>query len=70
MADEIVQTIDSLLDNLVGVANNAVKVNADLRQKVSDLQAQVEKHKNDGSLTDDQLKKIQDVTTLLSSVVS
>lgn len=78
MAEEaVVVTVDSALDDLVAKVDAVEKANTELKnqnvaliQSVADLKSQVEKHTNDGSLTESQLKKLQDATARLSKLVS
>lgn len=84
MADEVVTpdqvvpvTVDVLLDNLTAQAEAVEKVNTNIKaqnialaQRIADLEAQIDKHISDGSLTDAQLKKLQDVTERLSKLAS
>ena len=77
MADDTVVTVDSALDDLTAKVEAVEKVNADLKQQnldlnnqVADLKSQVAAHVNNGSLTDEQLKKLQDATARLLKLVS
>lgn len=84
MADEVVTpdqvvpvTVDVLLDNLTAQTEAIEKVNANIKtqnvalaQRIADLEAQIDKHISDGSLTDAQLKKLQDAIERLSKLVS
>jgi cell division septum initiation protein DivIVA len=68
--EPVVVTVDGALDDLTAKVDAVEKVNADLKQKVADLQSQLDGHVNNGSLTDAQLKKLQDATARLSKLVS
>jgi cell division septum initiation protein DivIVA len=68
--EPVVVTVDGALDDLTAKVDAVEKVNADLKQKVADLQSQLDGHVNNGSLTDAQLKKLQDAIARLSKLVS